>query len=316
MIKINAEKEIDLVVITGPTATGKTRLAATLANILQTEIISADSRQVFRGMDIGTGKDYNEYVVEGKNIPHHLIDIVEAGTPYHIDRYQKDFRKVYDGLKIRNKLPILCGGSGLYINAVINRHEFVSIPPDEEFRKKMEGKSREELSSIFQSMPTGKYSEHADTSTSRRIIRAMEINRYLAKHTNPPETNSGLRSLLFVLYADRETLTDRIRTRLKQRINEGLIEEVKTLLTKVPRQTLINYGLEYKFVTLYLEDMYTKDEMFEKLSIAIRQFSKRQLTWFRKMEREGNSIIWIDAKLNNEERLYLCRSRLKEFGIA
>ncbi len=284
------------IVILGPTASGKTRLAALLAAQIDGEVISADSRQVYRQMDIGTGKDYDDYIVDNQAIKYHLIDIIDAGEQYHIAQYQKDFQVVYDDILSRNKTPILCGGSGMYLDAVIRNYEFTQVPVNEDLRAILNQKSDEELLEIFHQNPS-KYSEKTDISTRKRLIRAIEIqdSKFRFKDsifTHHKPTNWQI----FGISIPAETRRERIDKRLAERFKNGMIEEVKMLLENgVPANKLIFYGLEYKFITEYLIGNLQYIEMVEKLRIAIHQFAKRQMTYFRGMERKGLIIKWLDG---------------------
>ena len=288
-----------LITLLGPTASGKTHLAVQLAAALDAEIISGDSRQVYRGMDIGTGKDLSEYTLEGRQIPFHLIDIVDAGYKYNVFEYQRDFLNVWNEL---NKPAVLCGGTGLYIESVLRGYRLVPVPANPELRENMEGESLEELSALL-----GTYKQlhnTTDLDTVKRAIRAIEIEEYYrsnpALDTNFPKIDS----IVFGLQLDREIRRDRITKRLKSRLDEGMVEEVEALIQKgIPVQDLIYYGLEYKFLSLYILGDLTFDQMFSQLEIAIHQFAKRQMTWFRGMETRGTKIHWLDAMASAEENL-------------
>ncbi|MFO7657072.1 MAG: tRNA (adenosine(37)-N6)-dimethylallyltransferase MiaA [Bacteroidales bacterium] len=293
---------IDLIFIIGPTACGKTRLAVGLAARADGEIISADSRQVYRRMNIGTGKDYKDYIVNGRVIPSHLTDICDPGEKYNLFEYQRDFFAVYTELKKRNKIPVVCGGTGLYIEAITNAYKLLPVPPDENLRKKLEKKSLDDLAEMLAAYK--ELHNKTDVDTKKRAIRAIEIEEYYKK--NPATTDSfpQLNSLLIGLAYERETIKKRITERLYQRLKEGMIEEVEILLNDgVNPEDLIYYGLEYKYITLFITGRLSYDEMVEKLNIAIHQFSKRQMTWFRKMEREGAEIHWLDGNLDMETKI-------------
>lgn len=293
----------NLITILGPTATGKTGLAAHLAARFNGEIISADSRQIYRGMDLGTGKDYTDYLVGGIEIPSHLIDIEDAGVHYNVFRFQTDFIKVFQEIKSRDKFPVLCGGSGLYIEAVLKNYRLIEVPPNKELRKKLEGKSLEELTEILKSLKP-KLHNHTDIETDRRAIRAIEIEKYYAENPQFDASFPEINSLNIGIDFDRELRRQRITTRLKQRLDEGMLDEVQKLLDSglTPEQ-LIYYGLEYKFLTLHLIGELTFDEMFRQLEIAIHQFAKRQMTWFRGMEKRGTKIHWINGHLPIGEKV-------------
>jgi tRNA dimethylallyltransferase len=293
----------NLITILGPTATGKTGLAAHLAAKINGEIISADSRQIYRGMDLGTGKDYADYYVDGVEIPSHLVDIEDAGVHYNVFRFQTDFVKVFNEIQSRNKFPVLCGGSGLYIEAVLKNYRLIEVPPNKALRKELEGKNLEELSEILKNLKP-KLHNHTDIETDRRAIRAIEIEKYYAENPEFYTTYPEINSLNIGIDFDRELRRQRITTRLKQRLDEGMLDEVQKLLDSglTPDQ-LIYYGLEYKFLTLHLIGELTFDEMFSQLEIAIHQFAKRQMTWFRGMEKRGTKIHWIDGHLPMKEKV-------------
>lgn len=295
-------KQYDIITIVGPTASGKTTLACQLAYSIDTEIISADSRQVYKQMDIGTGKDLGDYIVNGKQIPYHLIDICEAGEKYNIFEFQSDFHKAYNEIKGRGLTPILCGGSGLYVESVLRGYSLVDVPVNPELRTKYETFSLEELASVL----AGYRDLHntTDVDTVRRAIRAIEIEEY--KKNYPLEYNEfpKLNSLIIGVDIDRDLRRERISNRLISRLEEGMIEEVKSIMESgVSSEDLIYYGLEYKYVTQYVIGEINKDEMIEKLEIAIHQFAKRQMTWFRGMEKRGLKIHWIHSLLPMEEKL-------------
>ena len=288
--------EYDLITILGPTASGKTPLAAALADRLHTEIISGDSRQVYRRMDLGTGKDLVDYVVDGRPVPYHLIDIVEPGYKYNVFEYQRDFLKAYEEITSRGKLPILCGGTGMYIESVLKGYRLLPVPENPELRASLEGKSLEELTRILEGYK--KLHNSTDVDTAKRAIRAIEIEEYYKQQ--PPEYREfpSLKSLIIGVDIDRELRREKITRRLKQRLDEGMVEEVRGLLEEgIPAENLIYYGLEYKFLTQYAIGELTFDEMFHQLETAIHQFAKRQMTWFRGMERRGFKIHWLDATL-------------------
>lgn len=284
-----------LIVILGPTACGKTRLATQLAAQVEGEIISADSRQVYRRMNIGTGKDLDEYVVDGKSIPYHLIDICDAGEAYHVHRFQVDFQAAFSDIQSRHHTPILCGGTGLYIESVLKQYQFTSIPVDETLRQQLETLSDEALLTRFNTTSSA-YSSLADTSTRKRLVRAIEIATYLQTHSFETTPPTPLHYQIFGLDIPVEERRTRITRRLHQRLQNGMIDEVQALLHQglTPEQ-LIYYGLEYKFMTEYLTGVLTYDTMVERLNVAIHQFAKRQMTFFRKMERDGLTIHWLDA---------------------
>ena len=301
----------NLVTILGPTATGKTQLATALAARIDGEIISADSRQIYRGMDIGTGKDLGEYVVDGKPIPYHLIDIVDAGYKYNVFEYQRDFLKAFESVNQRGHLPILCGGTGLYIEAVLNGYKLLAVPDNQLLREQLATKTLDELTSILSGYKT--LHNQTDVDTVKRAIRAIEIEAYYQTHEEETVEYPELKSLIIGVGIDREVRREKITKRLKARLNEGMIDEVKMLLDNgVQPDDLIYYGLEYKFVTNYLLGKLTFDELFTQLEIAIHQFAKRQMTWFRGMERRGFTIYWIDALKSMDEKLEEIESLLKQ----
>lgn len=301
----------NLVTILGPTATGKTQLATALAARIDGEIISADSRQIYRGMDIGTGKDLAEYVVDGKPIPYHLIDIVDAGYKYNVFEYQRDFLKAFESVNQRGHLPILCGGTGLYIEAVLNGYKLLAVPDNQILREQLANKTLDELTSILSGYKT--LHNQTDVDTVKRAIRAIEIEAYYQTHEEETVEYPELNSLIIGVGIDREVRREKITKRLKARLNEGMIDEVKMLLDSgVQPDDLIYYGLEYKFVTNYLLGKLTFDELFTQLEIAIHQFAKRQMTWFRGMERRGFTIYWLDALKSMDEKLDEIESLLKQ----
>ena len=297
----------DLITILGPTASGKTDLAAHLAYDLQTEIISADSRQVYRGMDLGTGKDLEDYVVKGRQIPYHLIDICDAGFKYNLFMYQQDFLNVYQDMVGRNLLPILCGGTGLYIESVLKGYRMIPVPENPELRASLEGKSLDELARILSGYKT--LHNTTDVDTPKRAIRAIEIGEYYRTHPVQEREFPEIHPLIIGVNIDRELRREKITNRLKQRLDHGMLDEIRRLLDSgVHPDDLIYYGLEYKYLTLYVIGKLSYEEMFSQLEIAIHQFAKRQMTWFRGMERRGFLIHWIEATLPMEEKV----ARIKE----
>ncbi len=295
----------NMITILGPTASGKTPLAAALAQQIGGEIISADSRQVYRRMDIGTGKDLVDYrpVVDGLavDIPYHLIDICEPGTKYNLFQYQQDFYDAYQDIRSRGVIPILCGGTGLYIEAVLKGYKLSPVPQNPELRARLEGKSLDELTQMLVELKAKNSStmhNKTDVDSCQRAIRAIEIETYNLEHPVPRRELPPVESLIIGVNIDREARREKITRRLKARLKEGMIDEVRGLLAEgIPAEDLIYYGLEYKFVTEYIVGKTTYDEMFTRLEIAIHQFAKRQMTWFRGMERRGFTIHWIDALL-------------------
>lgn len=309
-----------MITILGPTASGKTSLAAALAAQIDTldasiwggstkgaEIISADSRQVYRGMDIGTGKDLEDYTVEGKLIPYHLIDICDAGTKYNLFQYQQDFYDVYQDITHRGVLPILCGGTGLYIESVLKGYHLSPVPQNPALRSSLEGKSLEELTDMLVDLKAKNGSHmhnRTDVDTAQRAIRAIEIETYNLEHPMPERELPAVDSLVIGVSIDRDARRDKITHRLKQRLENGMVEEIKGLLDRgIPAENLLYYGLEYKFITEYVIGKTSYEEMLRGLEIAIHQFAKRQMTWFRGMERRGFTIHWIDALLPMEQKV-------------
>lgn len=302
--------EYDLIAILGPTASGKTSLAAALARRMDTEIISADSRQVYRRMDLGTGKDLDDYVVGGKRIPCHLIDIVEPGYKYNVFEYQRDFLAAYEDVRSRGMLPILCGGTGMYLESVLKGYRLLPVPENPELRRRLAEKSLEELTGILATYK--KLHNSTDVDTVKRAVRAIEIEEYYRQHQVEERAFPDIRSLVVGVGIGREQRREKITRRLKQRLDEGMVDEVKALLADgISPEDLIYYGLEYKYLTLYAIGKLTYEEMFAQLEIAIHQFAKRQMTWFRGMERRGFTIHWIDAALPLEEKLEQIENLLK-----
>ena len=292
----------DLITILGPTASGKTPLAAALAERMDTEIISGDSRQVYRAMDLGTGKDLADYTVNGRDIPYHLIDIVEPGYKYNVFEFQRDFLQAYEDIVSRGKLPILCGGTGMYIESVLKGYRLIPVPENKELRETLADKSLEELTSMLAVYK--KLHNSTDVDTVKRAIRAIEIEEYYLHQEVDARPFPQLSSLIIGVNIDREHRREKISRRLRQRLNEGMVEEVESLLAKgIAAEDLVYYGLEYKYLTLYATGKLGYDEMVSQLEIAIHQFAKRQMTWFRGMERRGFEIHWIDALSPIEEKV-------------
>ncbi len=292
----------DMITVLGPTACGKTSLAVELAFVLKSEIISADSRQIYRGMDLGTGKDLCEYNVNGTEIPYHLIDIVDPGYKYNVFEYQHDFLNAYNDIKGRGITPIMCGGTGMYLESVLKGYKLLPVPENPQLRAQLESKSLDELTEILSSYK--KLHNSTDVDTVKRAIRAIEIEEYYlskpAEYRNFPTINS----LIVGLDIDRDIRRQKITKRLKQRLDDGMVDEIRVLLDSgVTPDDLIYYGLEYKYLTLYVIGKLTYEEMFNQLEIAIHQFAKRQMTWFRGMERRGLKINWIDAQLPMDEKI-------------
>lgn len=306
----NMEKK-PFITVLGPTASGKTAFAARLAYALDGEIISADSRQIYRQMDIGTGKDLSEYSINDTSIPYHLIDIRQPGEKYTLFDYQHDFHNAYNDILSRNKTPILCGGTGLYIESVLKGYNLPDVPANGELRAVLEKKTLEELTGILQSYRP--LHNITDTDSKKRAIRAIEIEEYKSKQESSATTFPPIKSIILGLDIDREFRRKKITTRLHARLQEGMIEEIEKILhSGVPPEDLIYYGLEYKFVTLHVTGELSYEEMFRQLEIAIHQFAKRQMTWFRGMERRGFVIHWINASLPMEQKLQLAHSFIEK----
>lgn len=294
--------DYDLLVITGPTASGKTSLAAAVAMKINGEIISADSRQVYRGMNLGTGKDYDDYIIDGTRLPCHLIDIADPGYKYNVFEYQRDFIKVYSELKERNVFPVVCGGSGMYADSIITGYKMVEVAPDSGLRIKLEKKSMEELRAILSTYKN--LHNTTDIGSKKRIIRAIEIAYFEKNKRKQKDKIPKVRSLIIGIMFERDVRRERISERLKQRLTAGMVDEVKQLIDHgISTEILIYYGLEYKFITLYLTGKITYDLMVRDLEIAIHQFAKRQMTWFRGMEKRGIIIHWLDGRLPMEEKI-------------
>ncbi len=292
----------ELITIIGPTASGKTAFAAALAARLDTEIISGDSRQVYRSMDIGTGKDLADYVVDGKQIPYHLIDICNPGDKYNVFEYQHDFHKAFEEIRKKGKLPILCGGTGMYIESVLRGFKLLDVPQNPALRESLKGKSLAELEQILASYKV--LHNKTDVDSAQRAIRAIEIEEFYKTEAPDKREYAPINSLIIGVGIDRELRREKISRRLRARLDEGMVDEVRAILaTGVKPEDLIYYGLEYKFLTLYIIGQLTYDEMVSQLEIAIHQFAKRQMTWFRGMERRGLHIHWLDATLPTDEKI-------------
>ncbi|MBK7133437.1 MAG: tRNA (adenosine(37)-N6)-dimethylallyltransferase MiaA [Bacteroidales bacterium] len=292
----------DILVVTGPTASGKTSLAVALASRVGGEIISADSRQVYRGMNLGTGKDYDDYLINGSVIPYHLIDIADPGYKYNVFEYQRDFNKVYTNLKSRKVFPVVCGGSGMYADSIISGYKMVEVPPDSGLRAELEKKSLEELRDILSTYKS--LHNITDIDTKKRVIRAIEIEHFNSNRLSKKGIFPKLNPLIVGILFDRDCRRKRITERLKQRLDAGMVDEVKLLIENgVDTDTLLYYGLEYKYITLYLTGKLTYEKMVTDLEIAIHQFAKRQMTWFRGMEKRGTVIHWLDGNMPLEEKL-------------
>ena len=303
-----------MITILGPTACGKTSFAVNLANKFGGEIISADSRQVFKGMDIGTGKDLDEYIIDGNKINHHLIDIREPGYEYSVFEFQKDFVDAYKRIEVQNKIPILCGGTGLYIESVLKGYHLSNVPENPILRKSLEPLTDEELTEILKTYIS--LHNNTDTETRERLIRAIEIQEYQSSNPESYIEMPTIKSLVIGVVYPRDIVLKRIVQRLEQRLNSGMIDEIQKLLNSgIPSERLIKYGLEYKYVTMYLMGNITYSEMFEKLNIAIRQFAKRQMTWFRRMERNGINIEWIDGQNSMDEKITVAEELIARYEL-
>lgn len=313
-----------MITIVGPTASGKTRLAVDVAMEWDTEIISADSRQVYRGMTLGTGKDLEDYIIRDedgkvqKTVPCHLLDIREPGYKYSIFEYQKDFHQAYNDMISRGKMPVLCGGSGLYVESVLRGYQMHEVPENKELRTRLEGKTLEELTEILKTYKD--LHNTTDTDTAKRAIREIEIRDYYRTHAEQLTGFPAVESLVIGIDIDRDLRREKISQRLRERLDAGMVEEVRGLLegtsghAPVPAENLIYYGLEYKYLTQYIIGQLSYDEMVRQLEIAIHQFAKRQMTWFRGMERRGITIHWIDATVSREEKIAKVRELFDQFG--
>ena len=293
--------DYDLITILGPTASGKTPFAAALAYELNTEIISADSRQIYKGMDLGTGKDLADYTINGYTIPYHLIDIAEPGYKYNVFEYQRDFLISYESIKQKGRLPVLCGGTGMYLESILKGYKLMPVPENPELRTRLANHSLEELTEILSRYKI--LHNSTDVDTVKRAIRAIV----------PEREFPALNSLIIGVDIDRELRREKITRRLKQRLEEGMVDEVRRLIEQgISPDDLIYYGLEYKYLTLYVIGKLSYEEMFNGLGIAIHQFAKRQMTWFRGMERRGFNIHWVNATLPMEEKIAFVKEKLKE----
>lgn len=301
----------DLITILGPTASGKTPLAANLASKIDAEIISGDSRQIYRGMDLGTGKDLEDYVVNGVKVPYHLIDIVDPGYKYNVFEFQRDFLDAYNLVKSKGKIPLLCGGTGMYIESVLKGYKLIPVPENKSLREALADKSLDELTAILSKYK--KLHNSTDVDTVKRAIRAIEIEEYYIQENVDARPFPKLDSLIVGVEIDRELRREKITRRLHQRLDNGMVDEVRRLIDSgIKPEDLIYYGLEYKFLTLYVIGEISYDEMVAQLETAIHQFAKRQMTWFRGMERRGFTIRWIDATLPMEKKVDAVMSMINE----
>jgi tRNA dimethylallyltransferase len=300
----------DLITILGPTASGKTQLATHIAKAVDGEIISGDSRQVYRGMNLGTGKDYGDYTIDNVKIPYHLIDIADAGSKYNVYEFQKDFFKVYADIKSRSKLPVLCGGSGLYIESVIKEYRLIAVPENPDLRSSLKNRSDAEL--INQLSTYKNLHNQTDTSNRKRLERAIEIEEYYSNNDVDTSPLPKINNIIFGVRYSRNNERSRISCRLKKRLKDGMVDEVKALLDSgVKADDLIYYGLEYKYITQYIIGQITWDEMFTQLNVAIAQFAKRQMTWFRRMERSGIDIKWIQGNIPIADKVEIVLNLIK-----
>jgi tRNA dimethylallyltransferase len=306
---------INLITVTGPTASGKTGFATNLALLLHSEIISADSRQVYKRMDIGTGKDLEEYSINGHQIPYHLINIREPGYKYNVYEFQNDFIETFEEIISRNKIPMLVGGTGMYIEAVTKGYKLINVPVNESLRSELEKEQLDELAERLKELKPELHNS-TDITHKKRTIRAIEIATYYQNHEEIDTIFPEINQLIFGVKHDRGSRRKRISERLEARLSSGMIEEVEQLLKTVNAEDLIFYGLEYKYITEYLIGELTKAQMHQKLEIAIHQFAKRQMTWFRKMERQGTKIHWLDGHMPMEEKVDRAKSILLRYGIS
>lgn len=290
------------IVILGPTASGKTRLAALIAEKINGEIISADSRQVYRGMNLGTGKDYDDYIVDGKMVPYHLTDMLNPGEEYNVFRFRQDFEIAFKAIANRGKTPVVCGGTGLYLEAVLGSYNMLNVPENRMLRQSLSGKSQEELIAYLQTLRP--LHNTTDILDRERTLRAVEIALYENENQSDANQIAPLNALITGIAYERQQLRQRITERLKQRLAQGMIAEVENLIRQgTDHQKLEYYGLEYRYLSRYIRGIITREEMFSQLNTAIHQFAKRQMTWFRRMERKGFQIHWLQGELSNEEKI-------------
>ena len=292
----------NLIIVTGPTAVGKTAFAAHLASKLNGEIISADSRQVYRGMDLATGKDIKDYIVSKQSIPYHLVDIVDPGYEYNVFEFQRDFLRIYDDIISRGKLPVLCGGTGMYIESILRGYRLVEVPENTVLRNQIENKDQSDLVVVLESYKVPH--NVTDIEDRKRLIRAIEIQEFYKNNPKQSISFPDFKSVIFGISFDRKIIREKITERLTDRLEVGMMDEVKVLLQQgLKPEQLKFYGLEYKYLTQYVIGELSYDEMFRLLNTAIHQFAKRQMTWFRKMERAGQKINWIDGNLSMDEKV-------------
>lgn len=312
-MKFTLPSRYDMLAVVGPTACGKTSLAVELALALHGEVLSADSRQVYRGMDIGTGKDLNEYMRDGVAVPVHMVDIVDAGEKYNLFEFQRDFLHAYEKIRSKGSLPIMCGGSGMYVESVLRGYRLIPVPENTALRNELANKTLDELTAILATYK--KLHNNTDTDTVKRAIRAIEIEEYYKKIPVGEREFPKIRTLTVGLDVSREVRRERISRRLHARMEQGLVEEVECLLASgLTAEQLIYYGLEYKFVTLYIKGELTRKQMIDELEIAIHQFAKRQMTWFRGMERRGIDVKWVDTTLPMSSQVEIIKQWLYDKG--
>lgn len=312
-MKFTLPSRYDMLAVVGPTACGKTSLAVELALALHGEVLSADSRQVYRGMDIGTGKDLNEYMRDGVAVPVHMVDIVDAGEKYNLFEFQRDFLHAYEKIRSKGSLPIMCGGSGMYVESVLRGYRLIPVPENTALRNELANKTLDELTAILATYK--KLHNNTDTDTVKRAIRAIEIEEYYKKIPVGEREFPKIRTLTVGLDVSREVRRERISRRLHARMEQGLVEEVERLLASgLTVEQLIYYGLEYKFVTLYIKGELTRKQMIDELEIAIHQFAKRQMTWFRGMERRGINVKWVDTTLPMSSQVEIIKQWLYDKG--
>ncbi len=300
-----------MITILGPTATGKTRLAALVAHRLPGEVISADSRQVYRNMNLGTGKDYDDYLVDGRKVPYHLVDIVDPGYEYNVFEFQEDFLKVFDQITAKGKVPVLCGGTGMYLEAALSGYQLVKVPENPSLRQSLQNKSLEELKLLLEAYRP--LHNTTDITDHKRAVRAIEVAMHEKQHPEMKKKLPAFQSIVFGISLSRNEVRERITRRLKKRLDDGMADEVKNLLESgLSPQQVRFYGLEYRYLTDYVTGEITYEEMFRLLNTAIHQFAKRQMTWFRRMERKGVNIRWLNGNLPAEENAEIVVGQFKD----